>query len=79
MANHTPAFPLDVRGKEFSPPGMDLRDYFAAHAIQGILANHKNRDTNGEMALWAYGISDAMMVERMVDHSHERMVDDSHD
>ena len=44
--------------------GMDLRDYFAAHAIQGILANQKYPDSNSEMARWAYGIADAMMEER---------------
>ena len=67
MANHTPAFPLDVRGTEFSPPGMDLRDYFAAHAVQGLLANPEVSGTNASLAADAYNMADQMMVERSHD------------
>ena len=67
MANHTPAFPLDVRGTEFSPPGMDLRDYFAAHALQGLLANPEVNGTAAAIASEAYEVADQMMVERSHD------------
>jgi len=50
--------------------GMDLRDYFAAAAVQGILAhygveygNHADLDDKGN-ATRAYKIADAMMKER---------------
>jgi hypothetical protein len=63
----TPAFPMPMDARPdapFAAQGMMLRDYFAAHAIQGILANQKYPDSNSEMARWAYGIADAMMEER---------------
>ncbi len=47
--------------------GMSLRDYFAAAAMQGIEANPSDCcvDADGEMvAMWAYEIADAMLVER---------------
>ena len=50
--------------------GMDLRDYFAAAAMQGILAhygveygNNADLDDKGN-ATRAYKIADAMMKER---------------
>ena len=50
-------------------PGMDLRDYFAAKAIQGMLSNPSLVDTMGESTeIWirdnAYKIADAMMEAR---------------
>jgi hypothetical protein len=50
--------------------GMDLRDYFAAKAMQGMLANkgviyNKNADENDKSgAERAYKIADAMMKAR---------------
>lgn len=40
--NGGPAFPLQSIGPDFSPgyAGMSLRDYFAAAAMQGLLAHH---------------------------------------
>jgi hypothetical protein len=64
MANHTPAFPLDVRGTEFSPPGMDLRDYFAAHVLQGLLANPEVNGFPVTLVAEAYEYANQMMVER---------------
>jgi hypothetical protein len=52
--------------------GMDLRDYFAAKAMQGLLANPKLQEqilkTGGAFGGWieesAYGMADAMMKAR---------------
>ena len=52
--------------------GMTLRDYFAAKAMQGIIAKYGNKhpyicedeDENEVLARWAYGISDCMLVWR---------------
>lgn len=49
-------------------PGMTLRDYFAAQALTGCLANidrsHANLPTNKELADEAYALADAMLAER---------------
>ena len=53
-------------------PGMTLRDYFAAKAMQGILsAWYQTKDKNvmhddkmGTFAYWSYGMADAMIAER---------------
>ena len=42
--------------------GMDLRDYFAAHALQGILAC--NYSVNTELAKLAYEYAEQMMKAR---------------
>lgn len=45
--------------------GMELRDYFAAAALQGILAGHENANPNPwELARDAYKIADAMLQVR---------------
>ena len=45
--------------------GMDLRDYFAAKALQGMLAeNGGGALTNGDLAKWSYVIADEMMEAR---------------
>ena len=50
--------------------GMDLRDYFAAKAMQGMLAHYgvvygKSRDVDDSSgAIRAYKIADAMMKAR---------------
>jgi hypothetical protein len=52
--------------------GMDLRDYFAAKAMQGMLANkgvtyNKNADENDKSgAERAYKIADVMMKAREI-------------
>ena len=45
--------------------GMDLRDYFAAKAIQGLLASEVNAPIN-TFAKKAYEVADAMMKAREV-------------
>jgi hypothetical protein len=46
--------------------GMDLRDYFAAKALQGMLTNstYMIEDAPVDMANEAYGYADAMMEAR---------------
>ena len=65
------AFPLsNMTG--LNQQGMDLRDYFAAAALQGLLSNPKLQaqilNTGGAWGSWvpesAYGWADAMMKAR---------------
>ncbi len=44
--------------------GMTLRDYFAAKAIQGMMADHTRDNYPEELAEHAYKIADAMMKAR---------------
>lgn len=62
-----PAFPTPryERGDIYSL-GMDLRDYFAAHALQGICASGPSAMlTNAKLAREAYELADAMLAERL--------------
>lgn len=52
-------------GRDLS--GMDLRDYFAAKAMQGLIPHFDFmtfRDDPKRMANWAYDAADAMMEAR---------------
>ena len=72
--NNQPAFPSgnDVRlgdWKSHGHSGMTLRDYFAARAMQGLIASPrgllgKNEITDVDYAQAAYLIADAMMKAR---------------
>ena len=61
-----PAFPID------GVPGMSLRDYFAAAAMQSVLTwrekwlawERDDADPQGTAAMVAYEIADAMLAER---------------
>jgi hypothetical protein len=44
--------------------GMTLRDYFAAKAMQGMMADHTRDNSPAEISEWAYKIADAMLKER---------------
>jgi hypothetical protein len=49
-----------------SDAGMSLRDYFAAAAMQGLLAaNPKSTVTSEFLAAEAYGIAESMLEERL--------------
>ena len=53
--------------------GMDLRDYFAAKAMQAIIINSSERcisveEIDGWVGHYAYTVADAMMQERKVNH-----------
>ncbi len=64
-----PAFPFSVLLNDwdasFVEQGMDLRDYFAAAALQGARSRIKFIDNSSErLAQWAYQDADAMMEAR---------------
>ena len=70
MTDHIRAFPIPndtSPGAYPTEPGMDLRDYFAAHAMQGLLANPEVNGTAATIASEAYEVADQMMVERSHD------------
>lgn len=61
------AFPLrgSLQGEDGC--GMDLRDYFAAKAMEGLIRHFDFgtfRDDPKRVALWAYDAADAMMKAR---------------
>jgi hypothetical protein len=61
-----PAFPLQSIGPDFAPgyAGMSLRDYFAAKALQGMLADTNVQASTKQFAVRAYEIADAMLEVR---------------
>ena len=71
--NNPPAFPhvadiMQVNGnsavvKTITQNGMTLRDYFAAKAMQGLLAD-PNTPEIMDIAGAAYEVADAMLAER---------------
>lgn len=78
MSAKTPAFPIQnqhgipVKESDLEAHranGMTLRDYFAAHAMQGLLANPKlQNEILKQGQSWiessAYGFADAMIEQR---------------
>jgi hypothetical protein len=74
--NNEPAFPgvtyLKLSGEK-NPEGMTLRDYFAARAMQGLIAHEQKAshlsganigDFDVRVAFAAYRYADAMMSRR---------------
>ena len=66
---HAPAFPLEMvytqENEKFN--GMNLRDYFAAKAMQGFLdevGSQSNQEWFDQIAKNAYRMADAMMKAR---------------
>ena len=59
------AFPCDSRESSVFA-GMDLRDYFAAKALQGMLAEPSLKATAEEFANKSYELAEAMMKARKV-------------
>lgn len=51
--------------------GMTLRDYFAAKAMQGAMANPEVKETARARSEWAYEIADAMLKAREVGHDSQ--------
>jgi hypothetical protein len=45
-------------------PGMTLRDYFAAKAMQSLIVTNSETNTMQQIAETAYIIADAMIKER---------------
>ena len=66
--NGGPAFPLQSIGPDFAPgyAGMTLRDYFAAKAMQGMLADSEAGGSVEDFARNAYAMADAMLAAREV-------------
>ena len=64
MKDNLRAFPLFIDDAEVYR-GMTLRDYFAAAALQGLIANkpYMGIDTS-LMSDWAYKVANAMLNER---------------
>jgi hypothetical protein len=64
-----PAFPVQsvyIEDQATNSQGMTLRDYFAAKAMQGFMANKSNpmHYQPEEDGRWAYMIADAMLKAR---------------
>ena len=57
------AFPTrdDNYDSKYSGPGMTLRDYFAAKAMQAMIAAH---EPQGAIPSWAYEMADEMLRAR---------------
>lgn len=51
-----------------STPGMTLRDYFAASAMQGMIADPNGCGSVGTIAKCAYEYADAMLKAREANH-----------
>tara|TARA_R110002126_G_scaffold272520_1_gene416674 strand:+ start:174 stop:410 length:237 start_codon:yes stop_codon:yes gene_type:complete len=65
----TPRFMVDdesrILGFSINTDGMSMRDYFAAQAMQGFLADGAAPDVSKEaVASMAYAMADAMLEER---------------
>ena len=56
-----PAFPSSIVDDSLHVPGMTLRDYFAAKAMQGLM---QYAYTHADRASVAYKAADAMLKER---------------
>ena len=57
-----PAFPAPIVDVD-SHEGMTLRDYFAAKAMQAVIARGDDTNRPG-MAEWSYSMADAMLKAR---------------
>lgn len=64
-----PAFPIKGNNAVRSSwDGMSLRDYFAAHALTGLIAQcdppAKGNLSRDDFAVWSYEMADAMLKEK---------------
>lgn len=57
------AFPV-ATDANFGNEGMDLRDYFAAKAMQGLLSYPEQQQPDQRLAKSAYDVADAMLAHR---------------
>jgi hypothetical protein len=64
--NDIPAFPLQGNESYESQDGMTLRDYFAARAMQGLLAKESGHRYENVPRL-AYQTADEMLIVRAED------------
>lgn len=56
-----PAFPLYDTHTHLKEEGMSLRDYLAAHALEGLLARGHIVESSVD---WAYQAADAALIRR---------------
>jgi len=62
--NSGPAFPV-LQDRDYISFGITKRDYFAAVALQGLIAaDVKFEQANDNLAEWAYQLADRMLKER---------------
>ena len=70
--NGGPAFPRPhsqrYQDDQFhAQSGMTLRDYFAAKAMQGIMASNADYQSHEDIAFDSYRMADTMLLERTND------------
>jgi hypothetical protein len=58
-----PAFPIRFENGMYQQ-GITIRDYFAAAALQGLLANPDFEGTQEGFAIESYRLADLMIAER---------------
>lgn len=59
-----PAFPSTITDDSLHVAGMSLRDYFAAKAMQGLMASPSDPASEEIAAEWSYKVADAMLEAR---------------
>ena len=59
-----PAFPSTISDDGLHVGGMSLRDYFAAKAMQGLMASPADPESMEVAAKWSYKLADAMLKAR---------------
>ena len=59
-----PAFPSTISDDSLHVGGMSLRDYFAAKAMQGLMASPADPESMEVAAKWSYKLADAMLKAR---------------
>ena len=67
IKNGGPAFPfviIDGNEARVVSTGITARDYFAAAALQGMLASSGSNTMSERDAAWAYKYADALLKER---------------
>lgn len=73
LNNNHPAFPVQAYPGDAANPkvrpntGMSMRDYFATHAMNGLLANPEEFGETSppeDVADFAYNMANAMLVRR---------------
>ena len=64
--NNEPAFPCGLASDHIDPlhPGMTLRDYFAAKAMQAFIGQHVDAGGDDHLAEESYSVADAMLRAR---------------
>ena len=62
--DHMNAFPANNKMLACRTGGMDLRDWFAGMALQGMLSNNRNQGKLPDYAHDSYCYADAMMEQR---------------